>query len=139
MKSRLVGLAPILLVLAAISCAGSKTLHLVASPDVPAAQGTLKTDTTSNGNTRIVLSVDHLASPDRVVAGTTTYVVWVRDVDSGGQIQNLGALRVDDRLRARMDAVTPLRRFELLVTAEESALATAPTNRALLQARVEME
>ncbi|HEX6315854.1 MAG TPA: hypothetical protein VFZ73_13380 [Gemmatimonadaceae bacterium] len=108
-------------------------MRMTTSPDTPAAQGTAKASGTENDNTLLEVEVRHLASPEKVAAGATTYVVWVR---GSGQYnsQNLGALRVDDNLRATLRTVTPLKSFDVFITAEASPTATTPTNAPLLTA-----
>jgi hypothetical protein len=109
---------------------------MVASLDVPAAQGTVKATSTANNNTAIVVEVHHLAPPERVQPGATTYVVWAR---APGQdaYQNLGALRVDDSLRGTLKTVTPLRSFDVMITAEASPTVMTPSSRRLLSASVQ--
>ena len=125
--------------IAAFSCAGSRDLRLTTSPDIPAAEGTARIGTTDNGNTKIDLTVVHLASPERVAPGTTVYIVWIRGNESGAQPQNLGALRVDDKLKGSLSTVTPLRAFDLYVTAEPSQSSTMPTGKTLLSTTVAMK
>lgn len=129
----------IVTVLAALSCAGPRRLRLTSSPDIPAAQSTVKVSTTDNGNTKIDLVVEHLASPERVNPGATVYVVWARGNEAGAQPVNLGALKVDDDLKGGISAVTPLRSFELYITAEPSQMNTTPTGKTLLYTTVAMK
>jgi hypothetical protein len=124
--------------LAASSCSGPKQLRLTTSSDIPAAQGTVTVSATDNGNTKIDLVVEHLASPQRVNPDATVYVVWARGNESGAQPQNLGALKVDDNLKGSISAVTPLRSFELYITAEPSQMGT-PTGKSLLYTTVAMK
>ena len=126
------------LALAAVSCAGSSKLQMTASPDIPAAQSKVKISSTENGNTQIELKVEHLAPPARVDPAATVYVVWARGNDDGAQPVNLGALRVDDDLNGSITAVTPLRAFDLYVTAESSQAVTTPTGKTLLSTTVTM-
>ena len=125
--------------LATWSCAGSNQLRLTSSPDIPGAQSTAKVSTTGNGNTQIDLIVEHLASPERVDPGATIYVVWVRGNEAEAQSHNLGALKVDDNEKGRISATTPLRSFDLYITAEASQLSTVPTGKTLLYTAVAMK
>ena len=125
--------------LAASSCAGSNQLRLTSSPDIPGAQSTAKVSTTDNGNTQIDLIVEHLASPERVDPGATTYVVWVRGNEAEAQSQNLGALKVDENEKGSISATTPLRSFDLYITAEASQLGAAPAGKTLLYTTVSMK
>src|SRR5687767_12997860 len=122
-----------------LSACGQRQVRLTTSPDIPAAQGSVKVSTTENGNTKIDLSVQHLAPPERVNPGATVYVVWVRGSEPGAAQQSLGALRIDDELRGSMTAVTPLRSFDLYITAEPSPLGAAPTGKTLLNTAVKMK
>jgi hypothetical protein len=134
MKSLIVVLA---LVLA--GCAGSRELRLSGNPDVPAAQGVAKVSTTDNGNTKIDLVVKHLAPPQRVDPQAAVYMVWIRNSEANSQVQSLGALRVDDELEGTLTAVTPLRSFDLFVTAEPSQTSVTPTGKTLLDTSVLMK
>jgi hypothetical protein len=125
--------------LAAVSCAGPSQIRLTSSPDIPGAQSTAKVSTTDNGNTQIDLIVEHLASPERVDPGATIYVVWVRGNTAEAQSQNLGALKVDDNEKGSISATTPLRSFDLYITAEASQLSTAPKGKTLLYTTVAMK
>ena len=125
--------------LTAWSCAGPSQLRLTSSPDIPGAQSTAKVSTTDNGNTQIDLIVEHLASPERVDPGATTYIVWVRGNEAEAQSQNLGALKVDENEKGSISATTPLRSFNLYITAEASQLSTTPTGKTLLYTTVAMK
>jgi len=129
----------ILTCLAALSCSGPRQLRLTTSSDIPAAQGTVKISTTDNGNTKIDVVVEHLASPERINPGATVFVVWARGSEAGAQPQNLGALKVDDNLNGSISAVTPLRSFEVFITAEPSQMSEWPTGKTLLYTTVAMK
>lgn len=123
----------------AFSCAGPRELRLTSSPDIPAAQGIATISATDDANTKIDLTVEHLASPERVAPGTTVYIVWVLGNDTGAQPQSLGALRVNDDLKGSISAMTPLRAFDLYITAEPSQASTVPTGKTLLSTTVAMK
>ena len=122
----------------AAGCAsgGPKPVRMTTSRDIPAAQGTVVASRTDNDNTKLEVEVRHLAPPERVSPGATTYVVWVR---AAGQDtpQNLGALRVDEDLRGTLKTVTPLRSFDVFITAEPSPTTMEPTDDELLTANIE--
>lgn len=119
-------------VMAISSCASHGPLLLVASQDIPAAEGTVKVTQTDDGNSQIQLEVKHLALPERVNPGATVYVVWVSGPAFGDEQHNMGALKVDDNLNGSLTTLTPLKVFNLSVTAEPSQASTAPTGRVLL-------
>lgn len=123
----------------AIGC-GSSTQHirLTSSTEIPAAQGTVEATATDNGNTALVVTVRHLAPPERVTPGATTYVVWVRD-NAQGEAQNVGALKVDKDLNGSLKTTTPLRSFDLFITAEGTPTVTIPRGQELFRASVPRE
>jgi hypothetical protein len=117
---------------------GGRTTNMSGSPDLPAAQGTVRTGTSSNGNTRVDISVKHLAPPSKIDPNATVYVVWVKGTEDGASTQSLGALKLNENLEGTLVTVTPLRTFDLMVTPESSQLATSPTGKTVLNARVSM-
>lgn len=130
-------MAAVGLMMGAAGCAAdTRTVRMSSSDDTPAAQGTVKASPTKNDNTMLEVEVRHLAPPGRVAPGATTYVVWVR---AAGQDtpQNLGALRVDKDLRGSLQSVTPLRSFDVFITAEPSPTTMAPTSDHLLAASIQ--
>jgi hypothetical protein len=122
--------------IASTSCASAPTVRMVGSMDIPGAQGSVTTSSADNNNTAIVVDVKHLASPERVRPGATTYVVWAR-ATGRDTYQNLGGLRVDSDLHGVLRTVTSLRSFDVIVTAEESPTVTIPTNKRVLSATIE--
>ena len=125
------------------------TVGLVASPRTPAALGEVKTSRTSDQNTAVRVKVKHLAPPDRMAQGATTYVVWIRPLgvpnvrtdgerqpvagaDDSAAIFNLGGLRLTKDLDGELETVTPHKSFELFITAEASSAVMAPTDKGIL-------
>lgn len=96
----------------------------------------MKASPTENGNTAVEVHVRHLAPPGRLDAAATTYIVWVQAAGETAP-QNLGALRVDEKLRGTLRTVTPFRRFDVFVTPEPGPTAVTPTGRRLLSARID--
>jgi outer membrane PBP1 activator LpoA protein len=117
----------------------SRELQLTGSPSLSSAQGTAKVSTTDDGNTQIDLDVKHLSPPEKVNAGATAFVVWVKDANTETNAHNLGALKVDENLNGSMKAITSLRSFDLYVTAEPNATTDAPSGEQLLRTNVEMK
>jgi hypothetical protein len=118
------------------ACASAPpTVRMVSSPDIPAAEGTVQATSGDNGNTALHVEVRHLAKPEKVSSEATTYVVWVRP-GAGGRPQNLGALKVDGDLRGTLSTVTPMRSFDVFITAERSPTVSLPSARNLLSASI---
>ena len=110
----------------------AKTMPLGASQQIPAAEGTAQLHKTKNGNVEIKLKIKHLAPPERIVPGANVFMVWVRGLGPDAQAQNLGALRVDKNLSAKMTAITAMPSFDLFITCEPSQTVTAPGSPELL-------
>jgi len=93
----------------------------------PAAYAEVETREESNGNTKISLKAEHLARPEAVNPAAATYVVWAQGLGGTGEPQNLGALEVDGNLKAKFEAITPLKQFDLFITPEPLNTAQIPT------------
>ena len=125
--------ALLLILLGAADTAGAATTYqLGASPAIPAGQGTARLQKTRNGNIEIKLSVRHLAPPGRIVPGSDVFVVWARGLAPGAEAQNLGALKVDKNLSAKLTAMTAMSSFDLFITCEQSQTALTPSALELL-------
>ncbi len=127
-------LAASLVTLPAISaCSSAKPMR--SSTSVPASEGTVRATAGADGNTDVQIRVMHLASPEKVQSGATTYVVWFRAEE--GASQNVGAMTVDSSLEGRFDGSTPHRTFQVSVTPEASAQAAYPTNAPVFTSNVD--
>ncbi len=131
---------------AAIGCAlvagcaagmSSGSWKLNAAETIPAAEGSVSLAEANNGNTRMAVRVRHLAVPDKVSPGAASYVVWVTPQQDPKTPMNVGALRVDKDLDGQLDTITPLRSFEVTVTAEPDPTATEPTGDVLMSTKVD--
>jgi hypothetical protein len=104
---------------------GGRKVSMVPASSVPAANGTVDLGTDNNGNTQVDLKVKHLAKPQNLTPPRSTYVVWIQARD--GRPENKGQLHVGDNLEGEFKTTTPLRTFDIFVTAEDGASATSPT------------
>ena len=104
---------------------GGKKVTMIPAPTVPAATGMVNLGTDSNGNTQVDLKVEHLAKPRNLTPPKSTYVVWIQARD--GRPENQGQLQVNDNLEGQFKTTTPLRTFDIFVTAEDGPSATSPT------------
>ena len=108
---------------------------------LPAARGNASVMTTDDGNTQVDVKVEHLAQPAQITPDATVFILWVQNRllgEGNAQPQNLGALRVGDDLTGKITAMTPLRDFDLYITAEPSAQVVAPSGEALLRTDIKM-
>lgn len=100
-----------------------------------AGQGTVEATAGENGNTDLAVRVKHLAAPARLASDASVYVVWIKP--RAAQIQNVGALEVDDDLVGALDTTTPHLAFTVTVTPEPSARMAAPTHSPVFTAEVD--
>ena len=117
-----------LLGLGSAACA-SKVVFPI-SPTVPAADARAKVALDDNGNTKISLTVKHLAAPERLFPPRSVYVVWIQPPDDAET--NLGALRPDEDLEGQIVGVTPYTRFRVLITAEDEPTVRSPSSQIVL-------
>ena len=99
--------------------------HLTNSGVAPAAMGKVKTRTDRNGNTRVEVSVKHMATPESLTPAKHNYVVWLEP--RGKDPQMLGVLRINgDSLEGSVSGTTTEKIFDVVVTAEDSPSPTIP-------------
>jgi hypothetical protein len=101
---------------------------------VPAAKGVIHDTHDGNNNTKLEMSVHYLAQPGALTPSATAYVVWLQPENDTAQ--NKGELKVGKDRKGSLTIVTPLKRFAIYVTPEQSAQATAPTGEHVLSANV---
>jgi hypothetical protein len=121
----------------AYGCGGTQT-PMVASNLVPAAEGEIEAKRGDHGNTELTVTVRHLAQPEKLSDGATTYVVWIKPPGELKQ-QNIGALAVDKNLTGTLKTTTPHDEFELSITAESFPQAAAPSGPEVLSTTVREE
>lgn len=88
-----------------------------------------------NGNSRLAVTVRHLAPPDRLTPGAVGYVVWVTPLDAGSP-QNVGALKLDSNLTGALNTTTALHQFKLTITAEITPTTQSPTTDAVITSTI---
>lgn len=113
---------------------GGPKQTMLTSAENTSGEGTVQAKVGENGNTVVKVRVKHLSSPEKVAADASVYVVWIQP--RNGEIQNVGALQVDDDLVGKLDTTTPHRAFTLTVTPEPSARMAAPTHKAVFTTEV---
>lgn len=130
-KKPLINVLALALLLCDFACASTK--HTLAhSPRIPAAQGVVYIEKTKNDNTKISLSVKHLAYPKDIDPSKNFFVVWVTPQNREEAAQNVGALKVDKDLIGSLDTVVPFDEFKLSITAESSPTMLHPSGDPLL-------
>jgi hypothetical protein len=115
---------------------GGTTYHMSASSMVPAASGTVQAKT-DHHNVNLDVKVSNLAKPANLVPPATVYLVWVRP--EGESAIKQGAIHINDDLDGELKVVTTSRNFEVMITAENSVNATAPTGPDVLHTNVKIQ
>ena len=101
---------------------------------VHGGRGTVVAKEGDSGNTDLEVKVEHLPAPAEVARNASTYIVWIHP--RNGDLQNVGALKLDDDQEGELDTTTPHRRFTVTVTPEASTDAMYPTNEAIFTTEV---
>jgi hypothetical protein len=78
--------------------------------------------------------VKHLAKPENLSPPQTTYVVWIQK--PGGDPENQGQLKVNDKLEGEFKTVTPYKSFQIFVTGETNPNASAPSGPEVLRQQI---
>lgn len=131
---RVVFIVPLALTLNC-SLAYAKKFPLVAASTVPAARGQVETGKDKNGNTEIKLETEHLAEPDKLTPAKSAYLVWFQE--RGAEPAMQGQLRIDKKLKGEFKTVTPMKNFDVFVTAESDPAAKTPSGTEVLRATVQ--
>ncbi len=101
---------------------------------MPAAKGVIHATHDSNNNMKLEMSIQYLAQPGALTPPAAAYVVWLQPENDASQ--NKGELKIDKNRNGNLTIVTPLKRFEIYVTPEQSTEATAPTGEHVLSANI---
>src|SRR6185312_9075511 len=112
----------------------AKKVSMTAAKEVPAAQGTVSVKTGKNGNTQVDVSTKALAQPSALTPPAETYVVWFQPPNQSPK--NMGALKVDNSLKGKLDTVAPYRQFKVFITAEKQQNVASPHGTHVLSANV---
>ena len=106
-----------LLALGMLAAGCSKSVSLQPTQIASTGKGTVKVELTYDRNNRLDLKLSDLPEPASLQPQFTRYVLWVADPDRKNPV-NTGQLRVDDKRAAKIQTLTPRRKYILFVTAE---------------------
>jgi hypothetical protein len=112
----------------------AKTYHFASTKIDPSAMGDVDLSKDKNGNTNVSLRVEHLAKPTLLTPPANLYVVWFQE--PGSEPENEGQLQVGNDLRGQLKTTTPLRNFDIFVTAETDPTTKTPSDQAVLRVTV---
>ena len=113
----------------------AKKYPMTASASVPGARAEVEIGKDDNGNTKLKISVHHLANLENLTPRASAYVVWLQERD--GNAHNQGQLKMDKNLKANFETSTPFKNFDVFVTAEQDFRATSPSGQEVLKATVQ--
>ena len=128
-------------VLAVATVGWARTYHMTSTKGVPAAAADVIVGNLwhrgkdKNNNTQFVLKAKHLAKPGLLTPPANSYVVWLQQ--EGSQPQSQGELKVGNNLNGELKATTPLKNFNVFVTAETDSQTKTPSDQVILQATVQ--
>ncbi len=125
----------VLVAVLASNVAHGKKFPLTATAAVPAARGSIDTGKDKNGNTKLKVEAEHLADPGKLTPPRTVYVVWFQE--KGGEPAMQGQLRTDKNLKGSFQTVTPLKNFDVFITAESDPSAKQPAGTEVFRATVQ--
>jgi hypothetical protein len=129
-KTKLSAFAALLLALLAAGC--SKSVRLRPLQLAGNGKGNVKVELTYDRNNRLDLKLTDLPDPSSIQPGYTRYVLWVADPDRGNPV-NTGQLRVDDKKTAKIQTLTPRRKYVLFITAEAAGDVLAPSSQIVFE------
>lgn len=110
-------------------CGGPLKFTPHGTPKAPDAEAKIIADVNqSTAITRLTITTEHLAPPERLADQGTTFVVWAKK-DSGKEWQRVGALKynADKRTGDLEDASVPLTVFDLVITVESQPAPPGPS------------
>jgi len=122
------------LILSSVTYAAKK-FPLTAASLVPGARGTVEIGTDKNGNTKVKVKVQHLASPESLTPPQNAYIVWFQQKGSNPETE--GRLTVNKKLEGQFETTTPYKNFDLFITAEQDATTKSPSGTEVLRATVQ--
>ena len=113
----------------------AKKYPMTAASMVPGARADVAITKDKNGNTRLKMTVQHLSNLENLTPRANAYVVWLQE--RGGNSENQGQLKMDKNLKATFETVTPLKSFDVIVTAEQDVRAKDPSGPEVLKATIQ--
>jgi hypothetical protein len=118
-----------LLALALTTAACGQTYMVKGMQGAPDADGKITAKVISeNILTQLSITAEHLAPPERLLPGSTAYVVWARK-DSNSEWLRIAKLNYDAGARKGTVevATVPLTGFELAISAEQQDMPKSPS------------
>lgn len=117
------------LALALSTAACAQTYILKGTPGAAGADGKITAQVVSaNALTQLSISAENLPPPERVLAGSSAYIVWARQ-DANSDWLRIAKLDYDAKTReGKVEVATvPLTGFELTISAEQQDKPKSPS------------
>lgn len=134
------GLLAMVLCAALGGCGGPLKYEAKGTPRAPDADAHITAEVNSTTvMTRVTVKLEHLAPPDRIQPGATTYVAWARKNDKENWVR-VGAVvyDADKRTGEMTEATVPLTQFEMIVSAEAQGAPQSPSQGVVVSQQVGM-
>ena len=113
----------------------AKKYPMTAASIVPGARAEVEINKDKNGNTRVKMTVQHLANLENLTPRASAYIIWLQE--RSGNSENQGQLKMDKNLKATFETVTPFKSFDVFVTAEQDSRVTGPSGPEVLRATIQ--
>jgi hypothetical protein len=123
------GLGLIILCVALSGCSGILRYSPKGTPRAPEADAMIEADVNeASALTHLSIKTEHLAPPDRLTPGGTTYIVWARKDDSS-QWARVGSLKYnpDTRKGELVEVSVPQTSFDLIISIEKQPEPASPS------------
>ena len=114
-----------LVALAVLASGCAKKVRFRPLPLAGKGTATAKVELTYDRNNTLEVKLSGVPDPAALKPGYSRYVLWAATPDHQ-HIVNIGQLRVDEKMNAAINTLTPLRSFILFITAEAAGDVMAP-------------
>lgn len=119
-----------------LGCGGPNQYVVQGAPPAAGADGNISVGDFDDGNAEVEIEVANLPPANRVEEDATVYIVWFK---GDGAPAKAGQLAYDDDERTgTLHATSPNREFTVLITAEEEADASSPSEHVVFRQDVEV-
>ena len=117
-------------------CGGGSSYSVIGTPRAPDADGQVSLEGIEGGNRLVKIQLQHVPPPSRLGPGLTVYVVWF--TANGQAPVKAGLLAFDEGSRkGNLVATTPLRNFQLRITAERAQDVASPGETTILERQIQ--
>jgi hypothetical protein len=133
------GLGWFILGAALAGCGGPLHFTPKGTPKAPGADAAIVAKVDEKASvTHLNITTEHLAPPDRLKSGGTTFVVWARK-DDDAPWSRVGALTYDPEARKGqlVESSVPQTEFDLIISIESEADPESPSSDVVFTQRVE--